>query len=349
MNPNLDDEFRDPDISALLGRVGGDAPATGPAYQQVIGRVRTIRRRRTIATAVGASICVLAVGALVLQNSSRQTDRVALEPGSAVLTTPDGAKVTTPDGVVVTVITEPDDAPTTTTNSDVVVTPTVTNPSNTGTTNPSVPSGATTTTPTSNTSPTGTNRPTGENDPTTTVPSAPTTTKAPSTPTTTKAPSAPTTTKAPIVAPTTTKAPVVAPTTTNPPSAPTTTRPPSIPSTSMPRPTVPVVPTIPPLPPSITMACGAGGIKVDITNGLFVPDSLRTILVPGFDATIKKARDNRIEVEFSRTKGRVVASLKVWITGKEIKNTCEIEVDDSSTDDAANDSAGDNNGERADD
>ena len=330
MNPNLDDEFRDPDISALLGRVGGDAPATGPAYQQVIGRVRTIRRRRTIATAVGASVCVLAVGALVLQNSSRQTDRVALEPGSAVLTTPDGAKVTTPDGVVVTVITEPNDAPSTTTNSDVVVTPTVTNPSNTGTTNPSVPSGATTTTPTSNTSPTGTNRPTGENDPTTTVPSTPTTTKVPSTPTTTKAP-------------------VVAPTTTNPPSAPTTTRPPSIPSTSMPRPTVPVVPTIPPLPPSITLACGAGGIKVDITNGLFVPDSLRTILVPGFDATIKKARDNRIEVEFSRTKGRVVASLKVWITGKEIKNTCEIEVEDNSTDDAANDSAGDNNGERADD
>ena len=65
-------------------------------------------------------VCVLAVGALVLQNSSRQTDRVALEPGSAVLTTPDGAKVTTPDGVVVTVITEPDTAPSTTTNSDVV-------------------------------------------------------------------------------------------------------------------------------------------------------------------------------------------------------------------------------------
>ena len=97
------------------------------------------------------------------------------------------------------------------------------------------------------------------------------------------------------------------------------------------------------------MACGAGGIKVDIANDSFVITSLRTILVPGFDATIKKARDNRIEVEFSRTKGRVVASLKVWITGKEIKNTCEIEIDDSSTDDAANDSAGDNNGERGDD
>jgi hypothetical protein len=347
MNPNLDDEFRDPDISALLGRVGGDAPATGQAYQQVIGRVRTIRRRRTIATAVGASVCVLAVGALVLQNSSRQTDRVALEPGSAVLTTPDGAKVTTPDGVVVTVITQPDDAPTTTTNSDVVVTPTVTNPSNTGTTNPSVPGGASTTTPTNNTSPSGTNRPTGENDPTTTVPSAPTTTKAPVVAPTTKAPVVAPTTKAPVVAPTTTKAPVVAPT--NPPSAPTTTRPPSIPSTSMPRPTVPVVPTIPPLPPSITMACGAGGIKIDIANDSFVITSVRTVLVPGFDATIKKARDNRIEVEFSRTKGRVVASLKVWITGKEIKNTCEIEVEDNSTEDAANDSAGDNNGERADD
>ena len=56
-----DDEFRDHEISSLLNQVGGDAPAVGPAHQMVLGRVRTIRRRRTVASSVGALVAVLAV------------------------------------------------------------------------------------------------------------------------------------------------------------------------------------------------------------------------------------------------------------------------------------------------
>ncbi len=166
-----DDDFRDSEISALLGRLGGDAPATGPAYQHVLGRVRTIRRRRAVATTIGASVCVLAVGALVVRNSTRPDDGLSLAPGAAVVTTPDGAVVTTPDGAVVTVITEP---ATTRPPTDSNV-PGNTNPGTAPeSTDPSTPVVATTQ-PTEDSTPGGSNRPTGENDgPTTTRPTPPT-------------------------------------------------------------------------------------------------------------------------------------------------------------------------------
>ncbi|MFM8564412.1 MAG: hypothetical protein ACKOCE_11075 [Acidimicrobiia bacterium] len=177
-----DDDFRDSEISALLDRLGGDAPATGPAYQHVLGRVRTIRRRRAIATSIGASVCVLAAGALVVRNSARPDDGLSLAPGAAVVTTPDGAVVTTPDGAVVTVITAPE---TTRPPSDSSV-PGNTNPS-TGpvSTDPSIPV-VSTTQPTEGSAPNGTNRPTGENETPTTTRPAPPTTSVPAAPPTTK-------------------------------------------------------------------------------------------------------------------------------------------------------------------
>ena len=198
-----DDDFRDSEISALLGRLGGDAPATGPAYQHVLGRVRTIRRRRAVATTIGASVCVLAVGALVVRNSTRPDDGLSLAPGAAVVTTPDGAVVTTPDGAVVTVITEP---ATTRPPTDSNV-PGNTNPGTAPeSTDPSTPVVATTQ-PTEDSTPGGSNRPTGENDgPTTTRPTPPTSsvplvppTSQPETPTTTRP--TPPTSSVPIVPP----------------------------------------------------------------------------------------------------------------------------------------------------
>ncbi len=105
-----DDEFRDHEISSLLNQVGGDAPAVGPAHQMVLGRVRTIRRRRTVASSVGALVAVLAVGTVVIRSSNANSGRdgVALDPRSSIVTTPDGSTVTTPDGTPVTVIIQPD-------------------------------------------------------------------------------------------------------------------------------------------------------------------------------------------------------------------------------------------------
>ncbi|MFZ9674719.1 MAG: hypothetical protein ACO3GZ_02790 [Ilumatobacteraceae bacterium] len=105
-----DDEFRDHEISSLLNQVGGDAPAVGPAHQMVLGRVRTIRRRRTVASSVGALVAVLAVGTIVIRGSNANSGRdgIALDPRSSIVTTPDGSTVTTPDGTPVTVIIQPD-------------------------------------------------------------------------------------------------------------------------------------------------------------------------------------------------------------------------------------------------
>ena len=44
MDP-LDDDFRDSEISSLLGRVGGDAPATNAPTDDA-----TVRRRRMVRT-----------------------------------------------------------------------------------------------------------------------------------------------------------------------------------------------------------------------------------------------------------------------------------------------------------
>lgn len=323
MDP-MDDDFRDSEISSLLGRVGGDAPATNAAYREVLGRVRHVRRRRAIVTTVGAAVMIVAVGTTVIQSSSRQSDRIALEPGAAVVTTPDGSAVTTPDGVVVTVITEPSDGitvpgfPGTTSipgANNITTTPTSgSNPSS-----PGNPIGPNTTSPMGNTVPNGTNRPTGSTDETSTTP-APTTTK-----------------------------PVTA--------RPTTPPIPSVPVTA--RPTTP--PTTAPTDPNRTFYCGPGAVKIDIIDDSFVVASLRTAVVSGYNASVKSVKSKSIEVEFAPLKGKVVATLKVRITGKEIKDSCDIEVDKDSdgesfesvgpedSSDPDRGSASGNNGGRADD
>lgn len=200
-----DDEFRDHEISSLLNQVGGDAPAVGPAHQMVLGRVRTIRRRRTVASSVGALVAVLAVGTVVIRSSNANSGRdgVALDPRSSIVTTPDGSTVTTPDGTPVTVIIQPD-----TTSID----PSNDTPSS-STTPSSIPN-KDTNPPTSGdpvSSTPGVNNPTEiPEDPTapsSSLPVSPITTvpTKPSTPTT----------SAPVIAPPTTK-PVVTPPTTTP-------------------------------------------------------------------------------------------------------------------------------------
>ena len=317
-----DDDFRDSEISALLGRLGGDAPATGPAYQHVLGRVRTIRRRRAVATTIGASVCVLAVGALVVRNSTRPDDGLSLAPGAAVVTTPDGAVVTTPDGAVVTVITEP---ATTRPPTDSNV-PGNTNPGTAPeSTDPSTPVVATTQ-PTEDSTPGGSNRPTGENDgPTTTRPTPPTS-------------------SVPIVPPT------------SKPETPTTTRPtpptskPETPTTTRPTPPTSSVPIVPPMPNLVTRACGAGLVRVEVANQSFVTSTLETVVVPGFNAKKIKATTKSIEVQFTSGKGKVTSTLKLSIDKGAVKDECEIEqANEKSSDDTDDVGDADNNGERADD
>jgi hypothetical protein len=325
MNPmdRMDDEFRDSDISSLLGRVGGDAPATNVAYQEVLGRVRRVRQRRTIAATLGATVAIVGIGAVVIQSGSRDSDRIALDPRSAVVTTPDGSMVTTPDGVVVTVITQPDDFTT-------VPSKPGDNSAPTSYPNPSTPTNAVTSTPSNSVSPGGVNRPTGSDDTTTTL--APTTTK----PT-------PTTSPAPSTAPSTSKPTI--------PSVPVITRP-TTPGTTpvVTRPSVP--PSAPPTVDTITRACGAGAIKVDVVNKAFVVGSVQTVVLPGFQATITSAKETSIEARFTSAQGRVTATLKVRITGNAIKHDCDIEVEkkaNNDDNDAGDESSDDNNGARADD
>ena len=372
MDP-LDDDFRDSEISSLLGRVGGDAPATNAAYRHVLGRVRHVRRRRTIATTVGAGIMIVAVGTMVIQSSSRESDRIALEPGAAVVTTPDGSAVTTPDGVVVTVITEPSVGTTVPGAPGVSSVPggsSVTSTPASGS-NPSSPTnngGVNTTAPSSNTSPNGTNRPAGSTDETTTTTTPPTTKPAPVTtaPPTTKpvAPSVPITAR-PTTPPVVPSVPVTARPTTPPaaPSVPVTAPPVTAPPATKPAPvtTAPAPPTTAPTDPNRTFYCGPGAVKIDIVDDSFVVASLRTVVVSGYNASVKSVKSKSIEVEFAPLKGKVVATLKVRITSKEIKDSCDIEVDKDSdgesvesvgpedSSDPDRGSASGNNGGRADD
>ena len=341
----MDDDFRDSEISSLLARVGGDSPATNAAYQEVLGRVHRVRRRRTIATSLGAAVVIGGIGAVVIQSSSRDADRIALDPRSAVVTTPDGSMVTTPDGVVVTMITQPGDTTIVPTVPDNGSAPTGNTGSTPGGSNSSAPpasNGTGTEVPSDNSTPNGVNRPAGSTDDTTTT-TTPSTTKAPA-PVTTK-PESPST-----PAPSTTR-----------PAPPSTAKPstPSVPVVT--RPSVPsVVPTTPPssTPPAvttITRACGAGAIKVEVANKSFVVASLQTVVLPGFQATIASAKESSIEVRFSSPQGRVTATLKVRVTGTGIKDDCDVEIDkkaDSNgggNDDVDDESNDDNNGDRADD
>jgi hypothetical protein len=121
-----------------------------------------------------------------------------------------------------------------------------------------------------------------------------------------------------------------------------------------------VPPTVPPAVDTITRACGAGAIKVDVLDKSFVLSSLQTVVLPGFQATITSAKSNSIEVRIASAQGRVTATLKVRVTGNGIKHDCDIDVDnksddsdgdsgDESSDDASDESSDDNNGARADD
>lgn len=317
MNPidPMDDDFRDSEISSLLGRVGGDAPATDAAYHDVLHRVRRVRRRRTIVTTLGAGILIVAVGTLVVQSSSRRSDRVALEPRSAVVTTPDGSVVTTPDGVAVTVIIEPNDTTTPTTPGSDDVPGSGGNPDNSAPgSNSTTPSDPGTSDPSDSSVPSGTNRPTGSTDDTT--PPAPTTPATTTTTTTTK-PSLPPTTK-----------PVV----------------PSVPVTAR-----PTTPTTAPRFDNVTYACGAGAIDVDVVNNSFVVGSLTTRVLPGFNASIKSVKAKSIEIEFTSARGKTVATLKMRISGSKVEKECGLEVDAKaeSNDDSRDDAGDDNNGERA--
>ena len=330
----MDDDFRDSEISSLLARVGGDSPATNAAYQEVLGRVHRVRRRRTIATSLGAAVVIGGIGAVVIQGSSRDADRIALDPRSAVVTTPDGSMVTTPDGAVVTVITQPGDitiAPTVPGNGSSPTGNTDSTPGGSNSSTPPASIGTGTAVPSDNSTPNSVNRPAGStDDTTTTIPPSTTKPESPSTP-------APSTTRP---APPSTAKPST-------PSVPVVTRP-SVPS---------VVPTTPPssTPPvvnTITRACGAGAVKVDVKDRAFVVGSLQTVVLPGFQATVASAKDNAIEVRFTSAQGRVTATLKVRITGNGIKDDCDIEIDKksgSNDDDADEATSDDNNGERADD
>jgi hypothetical protein len=138
---------------------------------------------------------------------------------------------------------------------------------------------------------------------------------------------------------------------------------PSVPVTTRPttpvitRPTTPVItrPSVPPSTPptvdTITRACGAGAIKVDVVNKAFVVGSVQTVVLPGFQATITSAKETSIEARFTSAQGRVTATLKVRITGNAIKHDCDIEVEKKANDDndAGDESSDDNNGARADD
>jgi hypothetical protein len=150
------------------------------------------------------------------------------------------------------------------------------------------------------------------------------------------------------------------------PSVPVTTRP-TTPGTTpvVTRPTTPVItrpttpadtrPSVPPSAPptvdTITRACGAGAIKVDVVNKAFVVGSVQTVVLPGFQATITSAKETSIEARFTSAQGRVTATLKVRITGNAIKHDCDIEVEKKANDDndAGDESSDDNNGARADD
>jgi hypothetical protein len=341
-----DDEFRDAEISSLLNQVGGDAPAVGPAHQMVLGRVRTIRRRRTVASSVGALVAVLAVGAVVIGSSNANSGRdgIALDPRSSIVTTPDGSTVTTPDGSPVTVIIQPDttslDPSDDTPSSSTPISSTPgkeTTPPNSGVPVSSTP---------------GVNDPTEIPDDSTpsssTLPVAPTTTvpTKPSTPTT----------SAPVVAPpTSTVPPTTKPVVTPPPSTPVVTPPTTKPVVTPPT-TTPVV-TPPTTTPEreVVQSCAGGSVTARLNAfGVFV----KTVApANGFRIESQDRSTEEIRVTFLRGSGKSKVRWMVRIdragkascgntSGEDTDADSESESDESSS--APNDAAN-NNGDRGDD
>lgn len=319
-----DDQFRDADISSLLNRVGGDAPSLAPAHQLVLVRVRTIRRRRTMAASVGAMVAIVAVGAVVVRGSSTSNNRdgIALDPRSSIVTTPDGAVVTNPDGSPVTVIGSPDttiDGSTDNSSTD--------NSSTDDGSTTSAPSGETpgqTSTPLSPVIPIETNP--GDNNPT----EIPGTSTVPSTP-----------------SPTTTGAPK--------PSVPTTTAP-SIPNTTP-------VTTAPTSPPPTTFpereiahTCAGGSVSVRLNGfGIF----LRAIdPASGYviQSQSRSTQEIRVVFQSGNGKSRVRWQLRLSRSGTtsctKLSSDSGEEESESKSDDESSSSPtenADNNGDRADD
>jgi len=324
-----DDEFRDHEISSLLNQVGGDAPAVGPAHQMVLGRVRTIRRRRTVASSVGALVAVLAVGTVVIRSSNANSGRdgVALDPRSSIVTTPDGSTVTTPDGTPVTVIIQPD-----TTSID---------PSND--------------TPSSSTTPSSipnkdTNPPTS-GDPVSSTPGVNNPTEIPEDPTapTSSLPVTPVTTAPTKPSTPTTSAPVVAP--------PTSTIPPTTKPVVTPPTTTPVV-TPPTTTPEreIVQRCAGGAVTARLNAfGVFV----KTLSpADGFNIESQNRSTEEIRITFQRGNGKSKVRWQVRIdrsgsascrntTGEDTEADSESESDEESG--SSPDEATNNNGGRADD
>ena len=332
-----DDEFRDHEISSLLNQVGGDAPAVGPAHQMVLGRVRTIRRRRTVASSVGALVAVLAVGTAVIRSSNANSGRdgVALDPRSSIVTTPDGSTVTTPDGTPVTVIIQPD-----TTSID----PSDDTPSS---------STPTSSTPGKETTPPNSGVPVsstpGVNNPTE-IPEDPTapSSSLPVTPVTT-APTKPSTptTSAPVVAPPTstippTTKPVVTPPTTTPVVAPPTTKPVVTPPTTTPE-------------REIVQRCAGGAVTARLNAfGVFVKTFAPA---DGFSVEERQYRSTEeIRITFQRGNGKSKVRWQVRIdrsgsascrntTGEDTEADSESESDEESS--SSPDESTNNNGDRA--
>ena len=324
-----DDEFRDHEISSLLNQVGGDAPAVGPALQMVLGRVRTIRRRRTVASSVGALVAVLAVGTVVIRSSNANSGRdgVALDPRSSIVTTPDGSTVTTPDGTPVTVIIQPD-----TTSID---------PSND--------------TPSSSTTPSSipnkdTNPPTS-GDPVSSTPGVNNPTEIPEDPTapSSSLPVTPVTTAPTKPSTPTTSAPVVAP--------PTSTIPPTTKPVVTPPTTTPVV-TPPTTTPEreIVQRCAGGAVTARLNAfGVFV----KTLSpADGFNIESQNRSTEEIRITFQRGNGKSKVRWQVRIdrsgsascrntTGEDTEADSESESDEESG--SSPDEATNNNGGRADD
>ena len=315
-----DDEFRDHEISSLLNQVGGDAPAVGPAHQMVLGRVRTIRRRRTVASSVGALVAVLAVGTVVIRSSNANSGRdgVALDPRSSIVTTPDGSTVTTPDGTPVTVIIQPD-----TTSID---------PSND--------------TPSSSTTPSSipnkdTNPPTS-GDPVSSTPGVNNPTEIPEDPTapSSSLPVSPITTVPTKPSTPTTSAPVVAPPTS---TVPPTTKPVVTPPTTTPE-------------REIVQRCAGGAVTARLNAfGVFV----KTLSpADGFNIESQNRSTEEIRITFQRGNGKSKVRWQVRIdrsgsascrntTGEDTEADSESESDEESG--SSPDEATNNNGGRADD
>ena len=74
----MTNEFDDPELERMLGRLSGAYPDANVAYEAVRGRVRQVKRRRTFVASTAACALLLGVGAVAAQGGG-STDE--LSPG----------------------------------------------------------------------------------------------------------------------------------------------------------------------------------------------------------------------------------------------------------------------------